>query len=632
MDGMPIDRAVAEAARRCLAAHHPVTVADLVELLAQEGVRAPEGEDPLRWVGRHLDATWGDRSFTWDLPDRRLIDVDELYEGLVLTHHVMATELTTSVVDVEPDLIPLVLIDQVDDPEDDDAYVVLAAGGRAELGHFCANDELALAGPPGWLGNAPIGDLLAFQVTKGELSVTRVAEEPALAEDAVQALRSAYEQACQTGAAHEGAVQVLDVFALALAENPSLFREPLPPLRDLLTAAGLAVSGKWVRGLAAASQKDLGAADELAVAALQIVVEAYRLGLSRGPATVEELGLTPAGLARMLSCRWVAPTFADEMIQLNGVLQVTGFGWALQGAHPWNAGPHLVLAICAEAQGDTLAAEAHVAEALRADPCHKDSLLHAAWYAEDRGDTARTLGYLRQADADDSPHARFLEGFAAPGPATGAAEEPCLCGSGRTHGLCCAHRNGHPLHERVGWLYRKAVRYLLRPAPQLAIRAIAEARIPDDPRPLAWKRAALLDPLTQDLGLFECGVLEEFLDVRGVLLPADELALGRCWVGIRRGLYEVTAVQRADRRLGLRDLATGDRLDVPEEGGVRYVPGLVVYARVGTDGRAPRILDALPIPTNLREGMLDLLGRDPDPVEVVTWIWTHNGSRGEPLG
>jgi hypothetical protein len=126
-------------------------------------------------------------------------------------------------------------------------------------------------------------------------------------------------------------------------------------------------------------------------------------------------------------------------------------------------------------------------------------------------------------------------------------------------------------------------------------------------------------------------VLEEFLDVRGVLLPADELALGRCWVGIRRSLYEVTAVQRDDRRLGLRDLVTGDRLEVPEEGGVRYVPGLTVYARVGTDGRAPRILDALPIPIYLREGMLGLLGCNPSPVEVVMWLWTHNGGRGEPL-
>jgi hypothetical protein len=630
MDGMPIDRAVAEAVRRCLAAHHPLTVADLAGLLAQEGVRAPEGEDPLRWVGRHLDAT-SEQSLLWELPDRRLIDVDELYEGLVLTHQVLATELTTGVVDVEPDLIPLVLIDQVDDP-DDDAYVMLAGGGRAELGHFSEPaDELALAGPPGWLGNAPIGGLLAFRITKGELSVTRVAKEPALAEDAVQALRAAYEQARQTGAAHEGAVQVLDVFAFALAESPSLFREPLPPLRDLLAAAGLAVSGKWVRGLAPAPSQEAGAADELAVVALQIVVNAYRLGLSRGPATVEELGLTTVALARMLSCRWVAPTFADEMIQMSGVLQVAGFGWALLGEHAWNAGPHLVLAICAEAHGDALAGEAHVAEALRADPCHEDALLYAARYAEDRGDAARALGCLRQAGNGDSPHAHFLEDFAAPGPATGAPEEPCPCGSGRIQELCCAHRNGHPLHERVGWLYRKAVRYLLRPTSQLAIRELAQARIPDDTRPLAWKRAALFDPLTQDFGLFEYGVLEEFLDVRGVLLPADELALGRCWVGIRRSLYEVTAVQRDDRRLGLRDLVTGDRLEVPEEGGVRYVPGLTVYARVGTDGRAPRILDALPIPIDLREGMLGLLGCNPSPVEVVMWLWTHNGGRGEPL-
>ncbi|MGH8903543.1 MAG: hypothetical protein ACRDYA_18205 [Egibacteraceae bacterium] len=628
MDGKPIDQAVTETIRRCLAAHHPIAAADLARLLAQQGVHAPEGQDPLRWVGEHLDAASGRRSVTWELPDLRLIDVDELYEGLVLTHHLMASELATGVVEVEPDLIPLVLIEQLDDPDEDDAYVVLAAGGRAELGRFLASvDELALAGPAGWLGNGPISGLLAFQITKGELSVIRVTEEPLLAEDAVQALRTAYEQVSQAGTGHEQAVRILDVFVAALAEHPSLFRQPLPPLRDLLPAAGLAVDGKWVRELA--SEKEPDSVDELAVAGLQIVVEAYRLGATRGPAAVEELGLTAAALARMLSCRLVAPTFADEMIQMAGPLNVAGFAWALLGEHAHNAGPQLVLAVCAEAHGDTLAAEAHMAQALDADPGHKDSLLHAAWYAEDRGDAARALDCLRQAGtgAGDSPHARFLAGFAAPGPATGVPEEPCPCESGRAHRLCCAHRNGHPLHERAGWLYRKAVRYLMRPAGQLAVRAIAEARMRDDPRPLAWKHASLMDPFTQDLGLFERGVLAEFLDVRGVLLPADELALGRSWVGLHRGLYEVTSVQRDRRRLGLRDLATGDRLDVPDEGGVRYAPGLVVYARIGPDGRAERILDVLPIATDLREGMLELLTRDPDPVEIVTWLWRHNGGQ-----
>ncbi|MGH8900999.1 MAG: SEC-C domain-containing protein [Egibacteraceae bacterium] len=623
---MPIDQGVVEAAYRLLAAHHPISLADLAELLAQEGVCAPEGQDRLRWVGRHLSAMSSCRSATWDLPDRRLVAVDPLYEGLVLTHKIMASELTTGVVELEPDLMPLLLIEQLDDPEGDEAYVVLADGGRAELGPFYApSDDLGLAGPPGWLGNAVMGGLLAFRVTDGELSVARISEDPPSTSDAIEtvaALRSAYEQARHTGAEHEGAAQIVDVFAAALAEHPALFRQPLPPLRELFAAGGLEVTGKWVREPVTPSSEDLDEATDLAAAALQIVLEAYRLMLSGRPGAWEDLGLTAAAIARMLSIRLVAPTFAGQMIQEGHEPLVARFAVALLNADGPNAGPYLVLALCAELHGDTLAGEAYVGEALRIDRYHKDSLRHAAWYAEDRGDAVRALEYLRRASGDDAPpQVRALERFAAPGPAIAALDEQCPCGSGRAHGHCCAHRNGHPLYERAEWLYHKAERYLIQPATQAAIRPIAEVRTQDDPRPLAWKRAALLDPLTKDLGLFEGGLLEEFLDVRGVLLPADELALGRSWVGIRRGLYEVTNVEREDRRLRLRDLATGRHLDVPEEAGVRYVQGLYLCVRVAPDGRGQRMLGAvMPIAASLGEGLLELLGRDPGAVEIAAWF------------
>ncbi|MGH8899093.1 MAG: SEC-C domain-containing protein [Egibacteraceae bacterium] len=623
---MPIDQGVVEAAGRLLAAHHPISLADLAELLAKEGVCAPEGQDRLGWVGRHLSAV-SSRSVTWELPDMRLVAVDPLYEGLVLTHKVMATELTTGVVELEPDLMPLELIEQLDDPEKDDVSVALAGGGRAELGHFhMPSDDLGLAGPPGWLGNAVMGGLLAFRVTNGELSVARVGEDPPLASEAaaeaVEALQSAYEQACHTGAEHEGAVQIVDVFAVALAENPGLFRQPLPPLRELFAAGGLEATGKWVSELVAPSAGELDEANDLSVAALQIVLEAYQLIVSGQFGAWEELGLTAAALAWMLSIRLVAPTFASQMIQAGHEPLVAGFAAALLNAGGGNAGPNLVLALCAELHGDTLAGEAYVGEALCVDRYHKDSLRHAAWYAEDRGDAAHALEYLRRAGVDDDPpQVRFLEHFAAPGPAVAALEEQCPCGSGRTHGHCCAQRNGYPLHERAEWLYHKAARYLIQPATQMAIRPIADARTQGDSRPLAWKRAALVDPLTKDLGLFEGGLLEEFLDVRGVLLPADELALGRSWVGIRRGLYEVASVERADRRLRLRDLATGRHLDVPEEAGVRYVPGLYLCARVIPDGASQRMLGAvLPLATDLGEGLLELLGRDPGAVEIAAWF------------
>jgi hypothetical protein len=535
----------------------------------------------------------------------------------------MATEINAGVVELEPDLMPLLLLSRLD-PEDD-AYVPLAGGARAELGRFfMPSDELGLAGPPGWLPDAAIGDALAYRVTNGELSIAHVDEDLPVAEEAVKALRSAFDQAHGTGAEHEGAVQIVDLFTTALAEHPYLFREPLPPLRQLLQAAGLQGAGKWAYERPASSEQEPGSVDDVSVAALQIVLEAYRLATSGPLEAWDELGLTPALLARMLSIRLVAPTFASRMVQMGHEPLVTDFAWALLGDHEWNAGPFLVLAMCAEFRGDTMAGEAFTDEALRADPSHRASQQHAAWYAEDRGDAARALDCLRRAGVeDDPPKVRLLAGFAVPGPASAAPQEPCPCGSARPYAHCCTHRNGHLLHERAEWLYRKAISFLLQPASQMAVCGIASARTQGDPRPLAWMRAALIDPLTQDLGLFEGGLLEEFLDLRGVLLPADELELGRSWVGIRRGLYEVVSVDAEDLRLGLRAIVSGERHEVPARAGIRYVPGMALYARIVPDGRGQRMVDAQPIAAYLHDELLELLDRDAGPIEVAAWFSTH---------
>lgn len=638
MDRILINEHVVKAARRLLAEHHPISIADLAELLAKEGMTAAEGQDPLRWVGKHLSAASTGRSVSWELPDRRLVDIDRLYEGLVLTHRVTGSEVARGVIEVEPDLIPLLLIDCLDDPEDDDAYIVLADGGRAVLAPcFPPGDELGLSGPPGWLGEAAEGDVLAFRVSDAQLTVSRVEKDPRLASETVQALQSAYAKVCrieaEQGGERDEPVQILDVFMVALAENQGLFREPLPPLRWLLLAGRLDASGKTVHELAfplpdPGESDSVPAVDEVSAVALQILLAVGRLTPSE---VLGELGLSCRTLARLLSRPGVATAFAVQTVLLHveDEVGVGGFARALVGDHAWNAGPNLVLALCAEMRGDIPTAEAYVAEALRADPYHRESLVQAAWYAEDRGDAAGALQYLRQSGVEADPQQILrLEHFAAPGPAAAARGEPCPCGSGRTHGLCCAHRNGHPLHQRAGWLMSKALRYVSWPPSLLAIRPIAEARACKDPKPLAWERAALTDLFVQDLGLFEGGLLEEFLDVRGVLLPADELALGRSWLGTRRSLYEITHVDADDRRLGIHDLVTGERLEVPEDPGVGHLDAaLLIYARVVPDGRGQRLAGPLvPIPLEQRQSLLELLGRNPGPVEIAAWLagW-HDG-------
>lgn len=632
MDIPPIDEGVVATARRLLATHQPIALDDLVDLLAKEGVVVPKDQDPCRWVIWHLNRHPG----TWELPDRRMIDTETLFEGLVLTHHVTITEIATGIIAMEPDLIPLFLVDRVDDPDaDEDAYILLAGGDRGIVGRFFLTSQdldrgqFGLKVPPESLGQAADGDLIAFTVTHGKVSIRKVDEEPALSQDAIHQLLATYRSVYRTHSTDpdylwdEPHVQILDVFALALAGQPSLFRQPVPPLSVLFDAAGLQAKGRDLQMPPELTLTDLDGLDEVGAVALRILLHAYELFATDRAYVMETLQLAPILLARMLMGPMVATALSAHtvLLRMEDEPKVTAFAQSLLGDHSFNAGPHLLLALCAEVRKDPITGEAHVAESLREYPDQAEALSLAADYAEDRGGAGGALDYLRKAGATgDQLRLRRLQYFAAPGPAIAGRGAPCPCGSGRTHGVCCAHRNGHPCHTRAGWLFAKALRYLLQPPSLMAIREIAEARAKSDKRPLAWQRAALGDPLVQDLGLFEGGMLTEFLDVRGVLLPADELELGRSWIGIRRSLYEITGVEPNNSRMRLHDLASGHELVVTEETAVHALdPGVLLYARIAPDGRGHRLVGALlPIPASMREDVLGLLGRS--AVEIAGWF------------
>ncbi len=70
--------------------------------------------------------------------------------------------------------------------------------------------------------------------------------------------------------------------------------------------------------------------------------------------------------------------------------------------------------------------------------------------------------------------------------------------------------------------------------------------------------AGMADPLVMDAVLFEGGAFEDFLVVRGALLPDDERALAEQWLLTDRSVFEVEEVHRGEG-LTVRDVRTGDR-------------------------------------------------------------------------
>ncbi len=604
-----------------LTEHESLTVREVAALLAAQGVEL--GEAQVELVERALL----DEPRVFRLPDERFVDLKQLVDGLTVTHRLSEDESRTEAVAVDPDLAPLLLNDRYEFP--------LPAGGEARI-RFSGRLGLlegntALTGPPGWLGDVAGGDLLAFHLAGGHLHVERMQGELADLGEAAKRLAAAFAASVENGRPVTG----YHLVAVALGDAPELLRRPLAPLSEVLEAAELEVSGAWVgtkgqdwsrrHPIEAVYQQMLGVDD------LQAQLGRSLLNLFARFLTTEQEKraalrhvLTPVG--PMLSLDRIADTFLAATLDWNPELErdIAEFAQAVVEIGLDVAGAHYVLSRCAEYRRDVTVAEAHLAAALAGSPALVPALFDAAWYAEDRGNAAWAVSSLRRAGVrpDDLQITR-LEPFAAPGPAAVGRNQPCPCGSSRTYKVCCAPRNGHALADRADWLHYKAQTFLLRPPQRDALRQVALARIGKslDDAGVAWVAIAFHDPLTQDVGLFDTGVFASFLDVRGPLLPADELALGRSWVGIRRSLYEIIDV-RSDERLQLRDLRTGTVLDVAH--GIARShrrAGVLLCGRVLPDGRGHRLLDGtMWIQPTARDDLLALLDTDPSATKTAAWF------------
>nr|WP_085998418.1 SEC-C domain-containing protein [Rhodococcus sp. JVH1] len=147
----------------------------------------------------------------------------------------------------------------------------------------------------------------------------------------------------------------------------------------------------------------------------------------------------------------------------------------------------------------------------------------------------------------------------------------CWCGSGRKYKACHLGKAEHPLEQRAAWLYQKAGSFAQGIEWRPLLISLAQIRSAHDDDPFALYHA-LDDPLVADVVMFECGAFARFVAERGVLLPADELLLAQQWLLAERSVHEVEAV-RPGEGLTLRDVRTGDRLEVTERTASRQLRG-----------------------------------------------------------
>jgi len=244
-----------------------------------------------------------------------------------------------------------------------------------------------------------------------------------------------------------------------------------------------------------------------------------------------------------------------------------------------------------------------------------------ARYASDRGDAERGLALLRRAHAPDGhPLVALLEQFqSSPRPKL-ARNQPCWCGSGRKYKQCHLQGEQLPLEARASWLYQKACGDLIDGpyAPLLIAAAQERSKYWDTPDALAQ---AIEDGHPCDVVLFEGGVFDEFLAMRGPLLPPDEAMLAQQWLLVDRSVHEVLSV-RPGESMEWRDVRTGDVNEIRERTASQQVKrGEFYCARVVPVGETMQIFGGLePVSLGERDQLIALLDDDPDPMELVAFL------------
>ncbi len=662
----------------------PLDEGDLLGGLTAEGVDL--GPDPEEMLAGVLDEGV---ELVMPLADQRWAWIPALLEGRIFSHRLTVVETEHDLIMVGPDLAPLTMLTE------SETYQRLGDGSPvADVSPLLDGDVLAQRGVPAGAVGAD-GALLfeggrfaALGVTAGDLVGLRITEAGFELDAATEVT------ACGLGPMLAALLQqrpdepeMLDVAVWTVcAGDDQLFREPVAPLGELLEAGGLAQDGDWVaRGgfdfggwRVQGRIETIGARYELhddeALAVLATVGlyqqtaglfeditraqdegDAQELGDIVSQLMVQQGSAPPIGdlvldadrrtvraslefLAEPAVAAAVWAETSDDEDRAGTALGL--FAELVEPLAPRAARPALrwLRGKAAERVGDIDVAEQAYLAAESLDPSWPLTLMSLARYASDRGDAERAMALLRRAGAPrEHELVQLLEHFQ-PAPRAGMGRNtPCWCGSGRKYKVCHLHREQLPLAERAAWLYQKAAADLLDgPFGPLFIDA-AEIRAQ------YWDahdgiEQALNDGLAADVTLFEGGAFEEFLAMRGSLLPADERSLAEQWLLVERSVHEVVAVRRGEQ-ITLRDVRTGDVHEVRERAGSRQVSvGQLYCARVVPAGDTLQIFGGIePVALGERDELLGLLDDDADPVELIAFLSRRfappvlQNTEGEPL-
>jgi len=600
---------------------------DIVATLADHLPDDPDEADAI--VGEALE----DHPRFTTLDDERWLDLYAILDGRCFTHRLTGLEIAIAAIPLLPDIdIPLLPFDdEIPFTDGTDGSIVFGdedegAGIDEQLAEALGGG--GLAGPEGWLGDAAEGTLVALRLT-GEGVTCRPADaDPALTPATADAISRTFAALVD----NDDCVDLVQLVLSWLLSDPDTLRSPHEPLTDLLDAAGLESRGDSVGRLGSGWLTPFERARAMRRAFNERMYDFDQcchdaLALAEGVFAGRIQDAPPREVARELSHGNVAEAFAAAMFaHARGTLEldakgVLGFTDQLlsQARGAEAVGALYLESVAYEFLGQTIDAEDAARAALRADPAHPAANEAMAGYHDDRGDAARALECLRRAGVpEDDPQAQRLRATTLLSAPKVGRNDPCPCGSGRKFKVCCADRPRIPSDLRFGWLYEKALAYATHPARRGVITHLAAHTLElagSDESPAV--RAAT-DRRLAELAVFDDGMLEQFLERRGPLLPPGEADTATGWLDRRLAMFEVLDVQ-AGEGLHLRDMRTGETVWAIERVGSEDVAaGELVTARLLPDGDELRLGGpVMGVPLRLRESVLELTG-DPD-VDACDW-------------
>ena len=594
----------------------PKPLVDIVQQLAEYGIisNLDSPSDELSRILDESDAIWGAASGLYNRTDKML-------EGACLTHRITAEEIENDLVHIVPDLDGLAFnLDQIVIPGGRQLRVVFRKLDHIEN----ASDNGSYLGPPGWLNEFLPGDLIAFRRTGNMFSVFRPKELYRGDEEQV-ALLSAF-KGLYTDAR---GVEPLEILLDAMCDNPTLFRDPVPPIHELTQSLLLEPRGIWLGPMV----ENWNTPDE---AWQKEKKEKLAENLGFEPCCIHEFDSALAAWKKWRKSRHADLNYKSVLNSLYHGAVAMGFtSWVFQfetfphrsvdafmtdlvaSGGSKAAAAYYVRAISRSLEGKAAMAEKDLRLALQYDPKFELAKIELASSIADRGDIHAYLSALRHCN----PNAVLAQIKAAeallPNYPPTDRNDFCPCGSGLKYKACCLKAPKLSTNTRIAWLTQKVTRWMARVERQenLSDFFLTFNKMLGEPTEEDYGDFIL------DVAMFEGRGIEEYLDLRGELLSPPDRQLLEAMNSSKRALFEIVGAEPG-HTLTLRDTLTGEQIAVVEHlGSLDAKTGDYMMSRtIATPNGHILVGQKLRILLRQRDALLELLRHSPEPFDFLSWL------------